>query len=687
MVSIPEWWGCFDGIYRKLKENGEKCEVYNLSGEEGKLPADIVVSDYRKIDWKRCWKEMYIHNPYDIAGIADAAGASFCYANLKEHAQTLIYVPHFMGGVPEEYKQSTVYTYADRIYLSGRNAEYSLDIKYADKIVKCESGIPKYMEKLHQTIALQKSEKRVLWMEVSYLDIYYDTEKFLRKWEQVLDYLGTRQDISLILHTDEDILERMQRELPEALIREYQRILGKYRNVGYGIWEEGKDFYEAAVRADGYIGTGRNWQQNFFRVQGKLRLIIDMEYRPLPTEDDICVPSFWSCEIIDDEAWFLPGMTNYLCKKKLTEESDTPVEIVAEIPEEKDGWLNFIGLKRVGDKLYLLPYNADGIWIYDLAEGTFEKIYLENGALTNVTFAEQWEKYLYLFPRSYEGIIKLDTETGSITVQRDWIMELNALCAEKDLMEPYFVWSIKREEDSVHLLSSRGNVYMCYELGTDKWEMKKLGESNGKSCAMEKQGYIIWSVPSHGEDVVKYNLGQDTEEILCHIPAKETTNIPFASLLDIGDVLYALPLQENQILQIDKKTDAVTVYRGKLPYREVDFQSEYLRQRKTGYQLAQKLSDGKFLLYQQYDGAFLVVDKNLAVCKRIPCRMPYEAMKQRYRAMFEHTFARGGYYGNVHESYSLPVMIDYFVAHAFDNQEKIKECYWSLTKEFPVSIR
>jgi len=832
IVYRAEWWGCFESLcaqecaredtavyimpvprYERNLQTMEidfKREHFSPEMPRESLPEGAQLADYRNFPLDQMLERIYIHNPYDSSYLLDSVPADFYSSNLKRSARRLIYVPHllYLGGIPEEYAASPVYDYVDAIYLPTKEAGFSLPVEYDGKVEIVPSGIPGYLERIGERTSRREREeqpghgekpgqaahrekpartaqegKKLLFC-LSYMNLYYGTEKILQKVKDVFEYFRYHNNIQLIFRPDEDIRGKLP-WLQESVRKKYQELETYFKMNRIGIWDESPDLYRAAAEADGIISAG-HMMDVLFGVQGKYMLHLDNTLRPVPTQEDLCIPSLWAMTAVEKqdgvELWFVPEGTRLICRMmlpgemfldgtaskgpaekngkgavlpetRLTEENGKravgksgkraakktgkkcntrqkirpEVEIIAKVPDDFNGWLRYNNITKAGDCLYLSPFSTGGIWKYEIDTGIFRETYLPGAGDSSISLTFPYGKYLYMIPRMYPGIVKYDMETDEAEILDGWVEEMDSRTAQEHRKEPYFIWAVKQEGNMLYMASSKCDIWMEFDMDRDTWQMKSMGLPGMRWVDMVKYGDYVWLFPYGGDEVVCWNRSTCESCVVYSAPTEECVNIPYAFGLDLGDDIAAFPCyRENPLLiphstagggmneskfsewvkagsnvtkisamvqsgrtlaDISKKalnvagesdsTAAVEVP-GRIPGRQKDFQSEYQRQLKTTYQFLQELDTGQILVYEHYDGAFLLLNRKLQIQQKIFCRLPLEAAWEQTDNLWRDAHCRSRFSGGLGECWTFPAMIGYFERHGCEDGGEIKEYYQNL---------
>lgn len=737
VVYRKEWWGCFDSLCRRecakrntlvyvvptvrfdrdrntMNVNFEK-KHFSGDGLAELLPEGACMADIQDIPLAQGFDRIYVHNPYDNSYPVDTVERTFYASNLKQYTKKLIYVPHvlFLGGIWEEFTECPVYEHADVIYISDQRARYCLPVEYDKKVEMVPAGIVEYMDRLPERAERKKEEPKTLLFCVSYLNLYYGTEKAIGKIQDVFEYFRDCGDIRLIFRPDEDIQARYL-WLQASIRQKYEELLAYFKRNRIGIYDESPDLYRAAAEADGILTMG-HYMDALFYMQGKYVLHLDMTRRPIPSREVRCIPSFWHIPIAEEEdridMWFVPDGTRLICKMTIEggpavesgvnygkrtasrkRKESVSVEIAAEAPDDIFGDINYLSLIKEGNFLYLPPYMSEGVWKYDMVKGEFTEQYLEVPVDCATSFAVSYGEYLYFIPRNYPGIIKYHKLTEAIQVIDGWVEELEQYVSTECRKEPYFLLAIVQEENMLYLASSKSDVWMEYDMDRDTWRMKSMNLPGKKFLNMVKRGEWVWLLPYLGEDLILWNCATEESQVIYTASVKESKHIPYEYILDLGEAIGVFPAAQENLLLIsltdgedvskeitlaDGKKSGIQVLEvtGRAPCREKDYLSEYLKQFYIGYRFVKRLKNGNILTYEYYDGSFLILNTKLQVLEKIPCRLPMEAVRRQINNAWAAQQCKMEFNGWLDERYSLPAMLDFFLDQGEENRKEIREHY------------
>lgn len=769
MVYRTEWWGCFDSYCRQeCSREDTECYVMpvprferNLLTSEVNfekrhfdpeklapmLPEGACMVNHEEFPLEQGFDRIYIHNPYDNCSLLDTVEWKYYSSNLKQYTERLIYVSHLLGLPLSNYTICAAYDHVDAIYVPNVGAKYVLEAKYDGKTEIMPSGIPEYLDFLTDKRGAGEDAKggdpaedrmKLLYC-VSFDDLFRGTERQLQEMREIFEYARQNRNILLIFRPDEDIpVLRLRQQLSDAIWQGYEELVAFFVKNRIGIYDSTPDLYEAAAMADGILCTAHPLSA-LFSVQGKYVLHLDRVHRLAPTTEARCIPALWAVAVEEKEdgiqLWFVPEKTNLICRMTIPGGGDVDmtagvhkrndrkkarkhlagpkVDIIAEVPDEMIGGLNYINLTKRGDCLYLSPFASDGIWKYDMKSEIFTKQYLPDaaGSCMGATFA--YGKYLYMVPRMYPGIVKYDMETEEITILDEWVAALEDNVVPEYKKDPYFVWAVRQEGNMLYMASSKCDVWMELDMDSDAWSLKSMGLPGKRFVDMVKDGEWVWLLPFCGDEIVVWNCRSGEGHTIYHTINTEPRNTPYLLALDRGDAVIAFPQQKADNLLLIEKPDVltergaagkgrhvtetsaiaedlsaagmkITEMREGIPCGQGANLTEYQKQRNMGYQFVKRLASGMILAYEYYDGSFLLLDRNLQVVRKVPCRLSIEAVREQSDLVWKHDQCRGRFHGGIHEGGSIPLMMEYFLRHGREDREEIRGHHERYFRRHPI---
>lgn len=714
--------------YNKMRFHPERLE--------GELPEGAIKADYQTFSLEQGFDRIYIHNLYDNTYFVDSVDEKYYSWNLKQYTKRLVYISYliFIEGIPEEYASSPVYDYVDAIYLTSKKSKYSLEVQYDRKVEIVPSGIPEYLEKLeeqekrtkqssqrknadspgtgqrkdkHEDRKGRQEDRKRLLCCLSYNNLFYGSEKLIQKLRDVFEYLRGRKDLLLIFRPDEDIRARFP-WLDEPLQKKYAELVAYFQRYKIGMYDESPDLYRAAAEADGILSFGHP-ADNLFLVQGKYVLRLDLVQRPIPSDEVRCIPSLWAMTAEETEEgielWFVPERTKLICRAVIGKDADgireekgkkahknysnetemLQVEIVAEVPDDVSMWFHYANITKAGNHLFLSPYQSEGVWKYNLETKCFREDYLPKGEFGYISITFAYEKYLYMLPKLYHGILKYDTETGKIEIIDGWVEELEHYVQQACKNYPYFCNAVKQEENMLYMASSKCDVWMEFNMEDDTWKIFSMCLQGKGFNDMVKKGDWVCLLPFCGEEVMLWNHVTCESRVLYSVSKEEESDTPYVKGVEVEDGIALFPACAEHVLllpvdfsggkPVEKEKLAQEIADDKMQCGKKKYLSEFQRRTKTGYEFVKKMTDRQIVVYEYYDGAFLILNEKMQVLKKAYCRLPIEAVNMQEDSILDSLQRKSEHAGILGEGYFLPSMIGFFQRRSEIRREERKRYY------------
>lgn len=690
IVYRAGWWSCFDSIYRKaLENNNAECYVipvpyyerksngvdidYGKKQYEGdKLPKDIVITDYRKIDLENIQPDIiYIHNPYDALSKLDTVDEKYYSENLKKSTQMLTYIPHmlYLDTIPDYLKYSTVYQNVDKIILANEDVKLQFHEIPKEKFEISGSPLVEYVEKLEVDRPeipvswlnmLENGKdfcgKRVMLYHLGYSELFYGTDTVIKKVEYVFDYMKTRKDIVFVWRPEKEINGKLD-ELPENIVNEYVRLTQRFIDERIGVYDITDDSCAVAVLCDAFMGE-EHPIKNLFGIQGKPVVLLDRECRYIPTDDELCSVSFMDCAVDGDDVWFVADEYNVLCKMDLI---SGETEIIDEIPDEVVyGGINYCGIIKKNNQIYLSPYQADAFVTYNIEKSEFTKMYLKDTQNLNFDYIVPYKEYLFLKPKYYPAIIRYNTITDEYRCYNSWVDELEKHVNEEDVNEPYFLWGVVTCEEKLMLASSKANVLMEFNMKNGNHKFYEVGPKGSKFFGMEYDDENFWMIPYLGKDIICWNYKTSTWEIYDKFSEQiEDKKVPYRSILKNKQSLIVFPDNSKFGVSIDLQQKQSGKYKLELTNPEGSFKSEFYKKGNTLYYFAKENNKGGIIALSMYDFSIILIDGKDDKIRKLPCRIPLNNVRKYYHKTIEYYRNMGKYPCSISGNYTIGSLISY----------------------------
>ena len=265
--------------------------------EGGEYPQDIEITNWQDYDFEeRMPDEIYIHNAYDNCNLVTSVHPRFYSSNLKKYTNKLVYIPYFVLGEIEPDNQAAVDSmkhfvwlpgviWADKVIVQSEKMkqiyinEYlkaakengfggeHLDRKHLEQKI-CGFGSPKLdrvqrIKKDELRIPqewldiIQKSDgtyKKIIFYNTSIGALLADSNTMLEKIERALAVFKEYKDEAALLWRPHPLIQSTIRAMRPQIWEKYSKIVEKYRQEGWGIYDDSADIDRAVVISDAYYG-------------------------------------------------------------------------------------------------------------------------------------------------------------------------------------------------------------------------------------------------------------------------------------------------------------------------------------------------------------------------------------------------------------------------------------------------
>ncbi len=323
-------WDSLESIWKAADEDPE-CDAYvipipyydknpdesfgEIHYELNQYPEYVPVIRYEDYDFeKRHPDVIFIHNPYDKCNYVTSVEPFFYSLNLKKFTDKLVYVPYFILGEADPEKEEDLdeishfctvpgVVNADLIIVQSENMR-EIYIKIMTKFMAGQQGFgQKYWEekilglgspKIDRVLTTKKkdlelpdewlkvilkpdgSRKRIIFYNTCVTALLKHSEKYLVKMQDTFRiFYENREEIAL-LWRPHPLMQATLSSLRQRLLEEYMEMVTRYREEGWGIYDDTADVDRAVELSDGYFGDWSSVVQ-LYQETGKPVMIQDVE--------------------------------------------------------------------------------------------------------------------------------------------------------------------------------------------------------------------------------------------------------------------------------------------------------------------------------------------------------------------------------------------------------------------------
>lgn len=333
VIPIPYFDKNPDGTFRK--------EHY----EADQYPTYVPITRYDAYDLEERRPDViYIHNPYDNYNHVTSVHPYFYSENLRNFTDKLVYIPYFVLREIDPENQSavdgmkhfcftpgTIFAHQvivqsenmRRIYINeylkaakemGLSGEH-VDRKFLEKKF-LGTGSPKFDKIAHTKRedleipedwlkVIEKpdgSRKKIVFYNTSVSALLQHGEKMLRKMEWVFGIFRANRGEAALLWRPHPLIQATIESMRPQLWVNYKKIVRRYREEGWGIYDDSADLDRAIVLSDAYYGD-RSSVAQLCKKAGLPVMMQDVEVFALHKY----IPQFIFSQQYGGRLWFVPG--------------------------------------------------------------------------------------------------------------------------------------------------------------------------------------------------------------------------------------------------------------------------------------------------------------------------------------------------------------------------------------------
>lgn len=278
---------------------------------EGDLyPKNVPITRYDTYDLEtRRPNVIYIHNPYDECNHVTSVHPYFYSKNLRKFTDKLVYIPYFVLPEIEPDDQEAVDNmkhfcfmpgtiYADQVIVQSEKMrtiyideyrkaakEMNLLYEHVDRSFLEKKFLGLGSPKLDKVSNTKKenleipaewlkvitkpdgSWKKIVFYNTSVSALLHHDEKMLRKMESVFEMFKKNQEEVALLWRPHPLIQATIESMRPRLWKEYKALVEKYRQEGFGIYDDSADMDRAVVVSDAYYGDRSSVVQLYARIK------------------------------------------------------------------------------------------------------------------------------------------------------------------------------------------------------------------------------------------------------------------------------------------------------------------------------------------------------------------------------------------------------------------------------------
>lgn len=526
---------------------------------------------------------IYIHNPYDEYNLVTSVHPAYYSRELKKYTDELVYIPYFILREIEPDDQAAVQgmehfctvpavVHADKVivqsekmrqvYINVMSKAMGEDTREIWEKKIFGSGSPK-IDKLLNTkkedLEIPEEWRKIIekpdgsWKKIVFYNIGVSAllengEKLLRKMESVFEIFKENQDKVALLWRPHPLIKVTIESMRPQLWAEYKKLSERYQEEGWGIYDDTADVDRAVILSDAYYGDPSSVVQLYQQTGKKIAI---------QSPKDI----LGSVEIINDQEnmYILTRDTQSLFEYS----ASSKILKLCGMVGTKLGQ-SFIGATLYENKIYIVPYDADCIWVYDIYKKKFHSIPITQ------TSDGKLNKTRYLTCFGYEGKLYIFGEGNSVVlyldVRNETVRELSNCHDEFKKLYGYEagVYTYKNVcivENCFWVPMSCDNILLQYDMQKDKCYFWNVGLRKMQYVTINFDGKYFW-LTGNQRVIVRWEKESDSVKEFEAFPTGFECSNDRAGWKDLflcglllKDQLYYAPLSSNMLIKFDTKKD------------------------------------------------------------------------------------------------------------------------------------
>jgi hypothetical protein len=631
-----------------------------LHHEINEFPKDVIVTHYDDYNLeKRAPDMIFIHNPYDYQNNITRITERFYCMNLRKYTKMLIYIPYFVADNYIETKSAVVQgvLLADKVIVNSNN-ERKL---YIDILLQNREDIERYMKRVCdkkyfedkfvvigspklELAAKSKREdfdipenwlkkiqnpdgsyKKVLFYNTSISSVLVyssnheekeENDRYFSHLENVFDVFRKREDIVLWWRPHPLFFDTILSLRPIHYNR-YRNIVDKFIADDFGIYDDTSDLHRAIAWSDAYYGDASSVVP-MFTINTKPILYQNPSIQSIAHEKLTFDHFLRFDSLIATDDYFYVASINYNSLFQVDKASLTAKHLRFFPNEDILKPRLYFAYTAVKDKLYFAPLSADSLALYSIKSNRFTVIPLpaaKNKFAKKIPYNKDikfsqifhYDKYIFLTPSTYPGIIRYNIDNGEITVYTAWVKEIKM--QQKDSVSAYFSRGIITD-NKIFLACASMSAVFEFDMSTGLHQVHKIQSENIGYQGICFDGNDYWLLPiTAGGPVVRWNRNtfsvNEYDRIISDVycPVKY---YPFQNIRYANGYVWILPAFGDLALKIDIKDGSVY----KADYFQEEIYSAYPDGEKTSKYIffLEEMIDNTLYAFSDYSDQFFAYD-------------------------------------------------------------------------------
>ncbi len=276
------------------------------------LPKYVEFTAYTTYDIeKRHPERIYIHNPYDEMNLVTSVDPTYYSSVLKDQTEELVYIPYFVlyevdPNSPvslknaEDFVALPAVVNAHRVIVQSENWrkayikimtdyageqtrsywEKKIEVEVSSKIERVRHRVNTDLELPTEWLKLTEkpdgTRRKIILCNTGVRNISLYDEKVLDKIERVFETFKEHRDEVVLLWRPHPLAKPTFQAMRPGLYERYEKIIKKYREEGWGIYDDSAELHRAIAVSDAYYGDNSSLVE-MYKETGKPIMIQNYE--------------------------------------------------------------------------------------------------------------------------------------------------------------------------------------------------------------------------------------------------------------------------------------------------------------------------------------------------------------------------------------------------------------------------
>ncbi len=521
---------------------------------------------------------IFIHNPYDEFNLITSVLPAYYSKELKKHTDKLVYVPYFIleevdpankeavEGV-ENFCEVPAVIHADKVIVQSEKMR-QIYINIMSKAVGEDTrsiwdakilglGSPKIDRVLHirkgeldvpeEWLRIIKkpdeSWKKIVFYNTSVSAFLQHSEKMIRKIEDVFETFKENRETVALLWRPHPLIKATIKSMRPQLWEEYDKIVERYREEGWGIYDDTSDVNRAIEISDAYYGDPSSIVQ-MYQQTGRPMMLQNVMAGKYAKENKLEIEGiyFYNCIIYANKLWFV-STSHYFMNMDVETGQTSYVDW-----EERDSWKEHAVLDKMltcGTSIYWLDRDRNSVHEYNAESNEYCYYPLpeveENVLGYGFAGIYVYEDMIYFFLRNTLLVLRFDLR------QKKW----------ETYSELYLNWTsenVKRENlvcsvqvcHWIYLFQSCG-VIVKFNLDNFQHEYITIPDELSNIIRVVWKNNKFYLLLSTGDVYIWDGKGENVEKIYSSLD----TGRPFGEIYVTEHKMFLLPNRSEKILIVD----------------------------------------------------------------------------------------------------------------------------------------